>query len=64
MTQKRFKQLVIGGAVLAASAHPLTRVRSGSVGTRHHTRDDGIHDPYLTDHQQYVRHHQRLASQA
>jgi hypothetical protein len=41
-----------------------TRVRGGSVGAMHHVRDGWIHDLYLTDHQQYVRHHQRLASQA
>ena len=115
MTQKRLKQFVIGGAVLAtvafggsasagaatgssgssstiatpqassggaspvlmstrtritagdpakAGAAPLTRVRRGSVGAMHHVRDSWIHDLYLTDHQQYVRHHQRLASQA
>jgi hypothetical protein len=91
MMQKRLKQLVIGGAVLAAvalggsasagaatgsssgssstmaskaSAAPLTRVRGGSVGAMHHERDSWIHDLYLTDHEQYVRHHQRLASQA
>ena len=64
MTQKRIKQLVIGGAVLAAGAPRLTRVRSGSVGPMQHVGDGEIHDPDLTDHQQYVRHHQRLASQA
>jgi hypothetical protein len=47
-----------------ASAAPLTRVRGGSVGAMHHVRDRWIHDLYLTDHQQYVRHHQRLASLA
>jgi hypothetical protein len=45
-----------------ASAAPLTRARGGSVGAKHHVRDSWIHDLYLTDHQQYVRHHQRLAS--
>jgi hypothetical protein len=46
------------------SAVPLTGVRGGSVGAMHHVRDSWIHDLYLTDHQQYVRHHQRLASLA
>jgi hypothetical protein len=47
-----------------ASAAPLTRARGGSVGAMHHVRDSWIHDLYLTDHEQYVRHHQRLAPQA
>ena len=47
-----------------ASAVPLTQVRGGSVGAMHHIRDSWIHDLSLTDHQQYVRHHQRLASLA
>ena len=116
MTQKRLKQLVIGGAVLAAVAfggsasagaanvsngssstiatlqassrgaspvHTSTRrpgtaahknsattitacdvaKAGGSVDALHHVRDSWIHDLYLTDHQQYVRHHRRLASE-
>jgi Spy/CpxP family protein refolding chaperone len=92
MMQKRLKQLLIGGAILAAlalgssasagaatdsngssstmatlqasSTAPLTIGRGGSVGAMHHVRDSWIHDLYLTDHQQYARHHQRPASQA
>jgi hypothetical protein len=45
-----------------ASAAPLTMGRGDSVGAMHHVRDSWIHDLYLTDHQQYVRHHQRLAA--
>ena len=47
-----------------ASAAPLTSVHGGSVGAMNHVRDSWIHDLYLTDHEQYVRHHQRLASGA
>jgi hypothetical protein len=55
---------VTGDATAKASAAPLTMGRGGSVGAMHHTRDGWIRDLYLTDHEQYVRHHQRLASQA
>jgi hypothetical protein len=47
-----------------ASAAPLTVNRGGSVRATHGVRDNWIRDLYLTDHEQYVRHHQRLASQA
>ena len=47
-----------------ASDAPLTRVRGGSVGAMHPVRDSWIHDVYLTDHEQYIRHHQRLRGQA
>lgn len=60
MMLKRLKQLVIGGAVLAglamggpASAGAATATSSGSSST----------DRYLTDHELYVRHHERLASE-
>ena len=53
-----------GAPAAKVSAAPLTADRGGSVGAMHHVRDSWIHDLYLTDHQQYVRHHQRLASQA
>ena len=33
-------------------------------GALHHVRDGWTPGQYLTDHEQYVRHHQRLASQA
>ena len=87
MMLKRLKQLLIGGAALAAlalgssasagaatgsgnsslakaSAAPLASVRGGSGGAMNHVRYGWIRDPYLTDHEQYVRHHKRLASQA
>ena len=60
MMFKRLKQLVIGGAILgglalggSASAGAATASRSGSSSTNR----------YLTDHEQYVRHHERLASE-
>jgi hypothetical protein len=55
---------VAAGATAKAGAAPLTVGRGGSVGAMHHVRDGWIRDLYLTDHEQYVRHHQRLASQA
>jgi hypothetical protein len=48
----------------APSAAPLTTSRRGSVGALHHVRDSWIRDLYVTDHEQYIRHHMRLASQA
>jgi hypothetical protein len=60
MMLKRLKQLVIGGAVLAglalggsASAGAATASSSGS----------SLTDRHLTDHEQYLRHHARLASE-
>ncbi len=47
-----------------ASTAPNTSVRGGSAGAMNHVRDGWIHDLYLTDHEHYVRHHQRLASDA
>jgi hypothetical protein len=55
---------VTGDAAAKASAAPLTMDRGGSVGAMHHVRDSWIRDLYLTDHEQYVRHHRRLASRA
>jgi hypothetical protein len=55
---------VAGSAADEASSGLLTIGRGGSVGARHQVRDRLIRDQYLTDHEQYVRHHQRLASQA
>jgi hypothetical protein len=55
---------VTADAAAKVSAAPLTRVRGGSVGAMYHVRDGWIRDLYLTDHEQYVRHHQRLASMA
>jgi hypothetical protein len=52
-----------GHAAAKASAPPLTTGRGGSVGAMNHARDGRVRDRYLTDHEQYVRHHQRLASQ-
>lgn len=45
-----------------ASAAPLASVRGGSVRVMNHVRDSWIHELSLTDHERYVRHHQRLAS--
>jgi hypothetical protein len=58
------KKTVTGDAEATASAAPLATVRGGSAGAMHHVRDSWIHDLHLTDHEQYVRHHQRLASLA
>jgi hypothetical protein len=44
------------------SAAPLARSRGGSAGAMSHVRDSWVHDLYLTDHESYVRHHERLAS--
>jgi hypothetical protein len=45
-----------------ATAAPLVNGRGGSIGAMHHVRDGWIHDQYLTDHEEYLRHHARLAS--
>jgi hypothetical protein len=72
----RPQQLLIAGAAIAAlalggSAIAGAAERSGSsstlaarrtTGTLHPARDSRIHNPSLTDHELYVRHHQRLAS--
>jgi len=75
---KRLKQLVLGGAALAAlafggsasagaatsnGASPVAGVRGGSVGAMSHVRDSWIHDLSLTDHEHYLRHHERLGSE-
>ena len=54
------------GAIASAkaSAAPPTSARGGSAGAMNHVRDGWIHDLYLTDHEHYLRHHQRLASEA
>lgn len=83
MISKRLKQLVLGGAALAALAFGASAsagaaastgssssaavatnatVRGGSVGAMNHVRDGWIHDLYLTDHEHYLRHHERLGS--
>jgi hypothetical protein len=65
--------LVFGGSASAGAATSTgssssatiathASVRGGSVGAMNHVRDSWIHDLYLTDHEQYLRHHQRLAS--
>ena len=64
MMLKRLKQrAVTGDAGARASAAPLASVGVGSVGALNHVRDAWIHDLYLTDHERYVRHHERLASE-
>jgi Spy/CpxP family protein refolding chaperone len=45
-----------------ATAAPLSSVGGGSLQAMNHVRDGWIHDLYLTDHQRYVRHHQRLGT--
>ncbi|HME01701.1 MAG TPA: hypothetical protein VKG38_01550 [Solirubrobacteraceae bacterium] len=45
-----------------ASAAPLVSGRGRPADAMSHIRDSWIHDLYLTDHEQYVRHHERLAS--
>jgi hypothetical protein len=54
------------GAIASArtSAAPPTSARGGSAGAMNHVRDGWIHDLHLTDHEHYLRHHQRLASEA
>jgi hypothetical protein len=51
-----------GDAGAKISAAPLASVRGGSAGAMNHVPDSRIHDLYLTDHEQYLRHHERLAS--
>ncbi len=62
MMLKRLKQLAIGGAVLAG----LALGGSASAGAATASRSSSGLSPtgrYLTDHEQYVRHHERLASE-
>ena len=59
MMLKRLKQLVIGGAVLAG----LVVGGSASAGAAAASSSASSTDRYLTDHEQYVRHHERLASE-
>jgi hypothetical protein len=75
MTLTRPKQLLIAGAAMAALAlggaatagaavgdgAPPILATPGTAGALRPTRDSLIHDPSLTDHERYVRHHQRLA---
>jgi hypothetical protein len=53
---------VTGDAADRAIAAPLASGRGGSAGAMNHVRDSWIQDLYLTDHEQYVRHHERLSS--
>jgi hypothetical protein len=48
----------------SSTVAPLVTERGGSAGAMNHVRDSWIHDLYLTDHEQYVRHHERLASKS
>ena len=57
------QELITGDAGARASAAALASVRVGSVDALDHVRDSWIHDLYLTDHELYVRHHERLASE-
>jgi hypothetical protein len=60
---KDAEKTVTGDPAAKASAAPLARGRGGSAAAISHVRDSWIHDLYLTDHEQYVRHHERLASE-
>ncbi len=46
----------------AIGAVPPSRLADGSAAARTRVRDGRLPDPYLTDHERYVRHHQRLGS--
>jgi len=78
MMLTRPKQLLIAGAAMAAIALGGSAIAGAAVGNRSSStlatpsttgallpaRDSLIHAPSLTDHERYVRHHQRLASAA
>ena len=53
-----------GALAPARSAAPPASVRGDSAGAVNHVRDGRVHDRYLTDHEHYLRHHQRLTSEA
>jgi hypothetical protein len=55
------EQTVTGDAAAKATAAPPASGRVGSAGAMNHVRDRWIRDLYLTDHEQDVRHHERLA---
>ena len=57
---KRLWEVVIGAAVLAGLA--LGGSASAGAATAGSGRSSST-GPYLTDHEQYVRHHERLASE-
>jgi len=61
-TRESTVKTVTGDAAPKGSAASLGSGRSGSIRAMHHVRDSWIHDLYLTDHQQYLRHHERLGS--
>ncbi len=46
-----------------ASAAPLASGRGRPADAMSHIRDSWVHDLYLTDHERYIRHHERLASE-
>lgn len=46
----------------SAGAGPTPPARLGSATATSPPHDGLLHAPYLTDHERYVRHHQRLAS--
>lgn len=67
--QNRPQQLLVASAVCAALALGSSAVaaaatdRSGPASTTiDHARESWIGEQSLTDHEQYLRHHQRLAS--
>jgi hypothetical protein len=58
------ERTVAGDPSARVSAAPLASAHGGSVGATSHLRNSGIRRRCLTDHELYVRHHQRLASLA
>lgn len=50
---------VAAGPAAGAAMAPLTGLRSATAPIPRH--DGLLHDPYLSDHERYVRHLQRLA---
>ncbi len=50
---------IAAGPSAGAGAAPLTGLGSAAAPIARH--DGVLHDPYLTDHERYVRHLQRLA---
>ncbi len=76
MISKRLKQLLVGSAAVAALAFGSSASAGAAASTsgsasatiatlqKSGSGDGWVHDPYLTDHEQYVRHHERLASAA
>ena len=56
--------LQVGHPAAKTSAPALAGVRGGSVGAENRLCETATRELCLTDHEQYVRHHQRLATPA